>query len=125
MSEVLHLPDFYYTEALKLFIIELSAIITAQAMKLESSNETEEYKVSKRRELNQGINLSSKLSNDYKDIINGEKTMDELDKFVLNSILDNLSKMKRETNSEEEILEIIDKRMAVAKKFIDETNKHI
>lgn len=123
MSEVLHLPDFYYTEALKLFIIELSAIITAQAMKIETSNESEEYKIGKRRELNQGITLSSKLSNDYKDIINGEKTMDDIDKFILNSILDNLSKMKRETNSEEGILEEIDKRIAIAKNFIDEMSK--
>lgn len=122
MSEVLHLPDFYYTEALKLFIIELSAIITSQAVKLESSNETEENKIKKRKELNQGINLSSKLSNDYKDIVNGVKTMDDIDKSILNAVLDNLVDIKRQTNSEEEMLEVIDKRIAQAKKIIDDAN---
>ena len=116
------MPDFYYTEALKLFIIELSAIITSQAVKLESSNETEENKIKKRKELNQGINLSSKLSNDYKDIVNGVKTMDDIDKSILNAVLDNLVDIKRQTNSEEEMLEVIDKRIAQAKKIIDDAN---
>jgi hypothetical protein len=125
MIEFLDLPDFFYTEALKLFIFELTAAITTESIELESGNYTEEYKRTKRQKLGYSIMLSSQLSDDYREIVNEVKTLDVIDRRVFNAMLDNLSHIKRETNSEEEMLEIMYKRMEKARQIINDANEKL
>ena len=119
MPEMLDLPDFFYAEGVKLFIFELSAFITKESIEIDKGNCPQEDLKSKYEELACGMNLSTQLSNDYTDIVNGEKTIYEINKRVFNAVLDNLYNIQQQTNSEEEMLAIIDKRIEEARKVVD------
>jgi len=115
---MLHFPNYLYTDALKLFVVELFAMVRVKAVEIEKSEDTKENKYARRKELTYSANLALSLSYEYNDIINGRKSMDDIDPTVLNSVLDNLADIKRTTNSMEELIEVMNNRMTEAEKIV-------
>ncbi|MEI7690772.1 MAG: hypothetical protein WCI63_04060 [bacterium] len=111
MTDRLNLPDMFYVAGLRLFIIELSVMLSVKAIEVERSSEPPEVKQAKHTEFANGLALASKLSDDCNDILDGEKSMDIIDKYIFDRVLDSLADIQRTTNSEEEMLEVIEKRI--------------